>query len=114
MHRTPVREGVKPSQKKKLTFDIKLSPSDLEKKVKPKSDPYEDTLSRRISAFSSFGQRADFTDDLQMSFTLLTSALNAWLGYNNELSWRLVEYDGPIVKRYPWRAPHSHQVRWKK
>lgn len=114
IHTTPVRYGVNPSQKKRLVFDIQLSSKGLEKKVKPKSDPYEDTLNRRISAFQNFGTRADFTEDLQRTFGLLTTTLNAWLGYNNELSWRVVKYDGPIVKRYPWRAPHSHNVRWKK
>jgi len=114
IHTTDVRKEVKPSQKKRLRFNIKLDSDVFEKKIKPKDNPYADTMNRRLLAFQSFGQRADFTDDLQRTFALLVSSLNAWAGYNNELSWKAVGYDGPLVKRFPWKKPHSHKVKWKK
>lgn len=115
IHTTPIRRNVSPSDTANLMFDEELSENDLEPRIKPTEDPYADNMSRRIEAFSTFGQRANFTDDLQRSFTLLLSTLNAWTGYNNELSWDRIGYDGPQVDRYPWRTNHKpHTVKWKK
>jgi hypothetical protein len=115
IHTTKVRRDVKKTQQTKLTFNITLDPNSFENKVKPKDDPFSDVMNRRIGSFSSFGQRADFTDDLQRTFTLLLGTLNAWVNYNSEFSWRHIGYDGPLVKRYPWRTEHKpHKVKWKK
>jgi hypothetical protein len=114
IHTTKVRRDVKKSQKTRLTFNISLDPKSFENRVKPKEDPFSDVMNRRIGSFSSFGQRADFTDDLQRTFTLLLTTLNAWASYNNEASWRKIGYDGPLVQRYPWRTEHKpHKVKWK-
>ena len=111
IHTTKVRRDVKNTQKTKLTFNISLDPNSFENRVKPKDDPFSDVMNRRIGSFSSFGQRADFTDDLQRTFTLLLGTLNAWVNYNSEFSWRQIGYDGPLVDRYPWRREHKpHKV----
>lgn len=115
IHTTKLRKDIKKSQTKRLTFNVTLDPKSFENRIKPKEDPFSDVMNRRIRSFSSFGQRADFTDDLQRTFVLMLSSLNAWSRYNNEASWSKIGYDGPLVGRYPWRTKHKpHKVRWRK
>lgn len=70
---------------------------------------------RILSAFSSIGDTITLNNsEFQRNFRLLTSSINAWLIYANEVNWTKIGYDGPQVPRYPWQVPnHSHKLSWE-
>lgn len=72
---------------------------------------------RIVSAFT-FSSATDTIilnySDIESNFRVLTSSINAWLRYTNELIWKKIGYDGAQVPRYPWQYPeHSHRLSWE-
>ena len=90
-----------------LTFDITI-----QKENHFVDSPYDAANAKRMAAFVRVGDSMDLTGNVRNSFALLTQTLNAWLLYTNEVKWNLIQYDGPQVKRYPWRNPHTHKLKW--
>lgn len=90
-----------------LVFDINLV-----EKVPFVDSPYDSANTKRIASFASIGDTIDLTDNVENSSRLLLQTLNAWLLYTNESVWKSIGYDGPQVKRYPWRDQHSHELEW--
>ena len=74
------------------------------------NDIYSNNGQRILSAFSSLGDTITLNNsNAARNFQLLTSSINAWLIYTNELSWKRIGYDGPQVPRHPLKSPnHSH------
>lgn len=117
IHTTPVRRGVNPSNKKNLTFKITLNLENLENKVKPKDDPFSESMDLRQEAFQTFLERGDFFGDLQLTFTTLLETVIASTEYSTRQhpkKFGYDRYDGPIVPRYPWRTKRKVKVPWKK
>jgi hypothetical protein len=79
------------------------------------TDIYSNNGQRILSAFSSLGDVITLnTSNTVRNFQLLTSSINAWLIYTNELIWKRIGYDGPQVPRYPLKFPdHSHNLSWE-
>lgn len=78
-------------------------------------DIYFNNSQRILSAFSSLGDVVTLNNsNAARNFQLLTSSINAWLNYTNELSWKRIGYDGPQVPRYAYKTPnHSHGLTWE-
>jgi len=78
-------------------------------------DIYSNNSQRILSAFSSLGDVVTLNNsNAARNFQLLSSSINAWLIYTNELSWKTIGYDGPQVPRYPNKFPnHSHKLIWE-
>ena len=109
---TEIRRGVEASDTRRLTFDIILG--SLEKSAEPPADPYSQTNQRVVTAFAKIGDAVDVgVGDTARTFRLLISAVNAWNLYTREDMWKLIQYDGPQVPRYPWKSKHEHDLRWE-
>jgi len=80
------------------------------------NDIYANNSQRILSAFSSLGDVITLNNsNAARNFQLLSSSINAWLIYANELSWKRIGYDGPQVPKYPFKLPdHSHKLTWEK
>lgn len=80
------------------------------------NDIYANNNQRILSAFSSLGDVITLNNsNAARNFQLLSSSINAWLIYANELSWKRIGYDGPQVPKYPFKLPdHSHKLTWEK
>jgi len=78
-------------------------------------DIYANNSQRILSAFSSLGDVITLNNsNAARNFQLLSSSINAWLIYANELSWKRIGYDGPQVPKYPFKLPgHSHKLTWE-
>jgi hypothetical protein len=78
-------------------------------------DIYFNNSQRILSAFSSLGDVVTLNNsNAARNFQLLSSSINAWLIYTNELSWKRIGYDGPQVPRYAYKTPdHSHRLTWE-
>jgi hypothetical protein len=78
-------------------------------------DIYANNSQRILSAFSSLGDVITLNNsNAARNFQLLSSSINAWLIYANELSWKRIGYDGPQVPKYPFKLPgHSHRLTWE-
>ena len=78
-------------------------------------DIYANNSQRILSAFSSLGDVITLNNsNAARNFQLLSSSINAWLIYANELSWKRIGYDGPQVPKYPFKSPsHSHKLTWE-
>ena len=78
-------------------------------------DIYANNSQRILSAFSSLGDVITLNNsNAARNFQLLSSSINAWLIYANELSWKRIGYDGPQVPKYPSKLPgHSHRLTWE-
>ena len=78
-------------------------------------DIYANNSQRILSAFSSLGDVITLNNsNAARNFQLLSSSINAWLIYANELSWNRIGYDGPQVPKYPFKLPgHSHRLTWE-
>ena len=78
-------------------------------------DIYFNNSQRILSAFSSLGDVVTLNNsNAARNFQLLSSSINAWLIYTNELSWKRIGYDGPQVPRYSYKTPnHSHRLIWE-
>ena len=78
-------------------------------------DIYANNSQRILSAFSSLGDVITLNNsNAARNFQLLSSSINAWLIYANELSWNRIGYDGPQVPKYPFKFPnHSHKLTWE-
>ena len=78
-------------------------------------DIYANNSQRILSAFSSLGDVITLNNsNAARNFQLLSSSINAWLIYANELSWNRIGYDGPQVPKYPFKSPsHSHKLTWE-
>jgi hypothetical protein len=78
-------------------------------------DIYFNNSQRILSAFSSLGDVVTLNNsNAARNFQLLSSSINAWLIYTNELSWKRIGYDGPQVPRYAYKTPdHSHRLIWE-
>jgi hypothetical protein len=83
--------------------------------LNPFTDIYSNNSQRILSAFSSLGDVSTLNNsNAARNFQLLSSSINAWVIYTNELSWKRIEYDGPQVPRYPSKSPnHSHSLAWE-
>jgi hypothetical protein len=79
------------------------------------NDIYANNSQRILSAFSSLGDVVTLNNsNAARNFQLLSSSINAWLIYANELSWKRIGYDGPQVPEYPSKLPgHSHRLTWE-
>ena len=79
------------------------------------NDIYANNNQRILSAFSSLGDVITLNNsNAARNFQLLSSSINAWLIYANELSWKRIGYDGPQVPKYPFKLPdHSHKLTWE-
>jgi len=79
------------------------------------NDIYANNSQRILSAFSSLGDVITLNNsNAARNFQLLSSSINAWLIYANELSWKRIGYDGPQVPKYPFKLPdHSHKLTWE-
>ncbi|MGH9981307.1 MAG: hypothetical protein ACRD6U_07120, partial [Nitrososphaeraceae archaeon] len=79
------------------------------------NDIYANNSQRILSAFSSLGDVITLNNsNAARNFQLLSSSINAWLIYTNELSWKRIGYDGPQVPKYPLKLPgHSHRLTWE-
>lgn len=107
LYKTDTKSPSSPNDDENLTFDITVTKDD------PFTDsPYDAANGRRIAAFARIGDSIDVTDNIQNSSMLLLQTVNAWLLYTNEAMWNHIGYDGPQVKRYPWRNPHTHKLEW--
>jgi hypothetical protein len=115
LHRTEKVE-VKGDGKKNgtVTISVKVIIDSKEKKTElPTSDLYW-TNQRIISTFSSVGDTITFNNnDFQRNFRLLTSSINAWLIYTNDVIWKKIGYDGPQVPRFPLKSKHTHRLSWE-
>ena len=107
-HTTDTKSPSGPDDVENLTFDIMI-----QKENHFVDSPYDAANAKRMAAFVRVGDSIDLTDNVRNSFGLLTQTLNAWLLYTNEVQWNLIQYDGPQVKRYPWRNPHTHKLKWE-
>jgi hypothetical protein len=78
-------------------------------------DIYANNSQRILSAFSSLGDVITLNNsNAARNFQLLSSSINAWLIYANELGWKRIGYDGPQVPKYPSKLPgHSHRLTWE-
>jgi hypothetical protein len=78
-------------------------------------DIYANNSQRILSAFSSLGDVITLNNsNAARNFQLLSSSINAWLIYANELSWKRIGYDGPQVPKYPFKLlGHSHRLNWE-
>ena len=78
-------------------------------------DIYANNSQRILSAFSSLGDVITLNNsNAARNFQLLSSSINAWLIYANELSWKRIGYDGPQVPKYPFKLPgHNHRLTWE-
>jgi len=106
-HTTKTKSPSNPNDAANLTFDITI-----QKENSFDDSPYDAANIKRIAAFARVGDSIDLTDNVRNSFRLLTQTINAWLLYTNESKWNLIKYDGPQVKRYPWRNQHTHKLKW--
>jgi len=104
---TNTKSPSSPDDVENLTFDIII-----QKENSFVDSPYDAANIKRTAAFTRVGDSIDLTGNIRNSFGLLTQTLNAWLLYTNEDKWNLIKYDGPQVKRYPWRNPHTHKLKW--
>jgi hypothetical protein len=79
------------------------------------NDIYANNSQRILSAFSSLGDVITLNNsNAARNFQLLSSSINAWLIYANEISWKRIGYDGPQVPKYPFKMPdHSHKLTWE-
>jgi hypothetical protein len=79
------------------------------------NDIYANNSQRILSAFSSLGDVVTLNNsNAARNFQLLSSSINAWLIYANELSWNRIGYDGPQVPKYPFKSSgHSHKLKWE-
>ena len=79
------------------------------------NDIYSNNSERILSAFSSLGDVVTLNNsNAARNFQLLSSSINAWLIYANEISWKKIGYDGPQVPKYPFKLPgHSHRLAWE-
>ena len=110
---TEIRRGVEASNTRGLTFDIVLG--SLEKSAEPPVDPYSQNNQRVLAAFARIGDTVDVgVGDTARTFRLLTSAVNAWNLYTREDMWRVIQYDGPQVPKYPWKSKHEHELGWER
>jgi hypothetical protein len=83
--------------------------------LSPSTDIYSNNSQRILSAFTSLGDVSTLNNSNAVrNFQLLSSSINAWLIYTNELSWKRIGYDGPQVPKYPYKSPnHSHSLAWE-
>jgi len=107
LYRTTTKSPSDENDSENLVFDITLT-----EKIPFIDSPYDSANAKRIASFASIGDTIDLTDNLENSSRLLLQTLNAWLLYTNEAVWKSIGYDGPQVKRYPWRDPHPHKLEW--
>ena len=110
---TETRRGVKPSDKKNLTFDIILD--SLEKKLPiTDDDPYSHNIDRFPADFGRLGEAVDMNNtDIATTFGLLMNTIDAWILYTRPETWAVIGYDGPQVPRYPWKEEHAHKLAWE-
>ena len=107
LYRTTAKSPSNENDSENLVFDITLT-----EKTTFVDSPYDSANAKRIASFASIGDAIDLTDNVENSSRLLLQTLNAWLLYTNEPVWNSIGYDGPQVKRYPWRDPHPHKLEW--
>ena len=107
IYQTSAKNPSGPNDTLNLTFDISIPEENYFV-----DSPYDFTNAKRIASFANIGDSLDLTDNVLNSSRLLLQTVNAWLLYTNETVWKSVGYDGPQVKRYPWRDQHSHNLKW--
>jgi hypothetical protein len=98
-----------------ITIDLNSIDNEIIGLSNISNDIYSNNGQRILSAFSSLGDTVTLNNsNAARNFQLLTSSINAWLIYTNELSWNRIRYDGPQVPRYPLKSPnHSHNLSWE-
>jgi hypothetical protein len=101
-----------------VEIPITINRRDIDKEIgllNISNDIYSNNGQRILSAFSSLGDTITLNNsNAARNFQLLSSSINAWLIYTNELNWKRIGYDGPQVPRYPLKSPsHSHSLSWE-
>ena len=104
--------------KEQIEIPITINLDSIDNKIgllNTSDDIYANNSQRILSAFSSLGDVITLNNsNAARNFQLLSSSINAWLIYTNELSWKRIGYDGPQVPKYPFKFPnHSHKLTWE-
>jgi hypothetical protein len=105
--------------KDQIEIPITINLDSLDNKIgllnSSSNDIYANNSQRILSAFSSLGDVITLNNsNAARNFQLLSSSINAWLIYTNELSWKRIGYDGPQVPKYPLKLHgHSHRLTWE-
>ena len=120
IHKTDILkiESIDDKNKEQIEIPITINLDSLDNKselLNTSSDIYANNSQRILSAFSSLGDVITLNNsNAARNFQLLSSSINAWLIYANELSWNRIGYDGPQVPKYPFKLPgHSHRLTWE-
>lgn len=120
IHQTEILkiEGID-KNKEQIEIPITINLDSIDGKIEllntSSNDIYANNSQRILSAFSSLGDVVTLNNsNAARNFQLLSSSINAWLIYANELSWNRIGYDGPQVPKYPSKLPgHSHRLTWE-
>ena len=121
IHKTDILkiESIDDKNKELIEIPITINLDSIDNKINllntSSSDIYANNSQRILSAFSSLGDVITLNNsNAARNFQLLSSSINAWLIYANELSWNRIGYDGPQVPKYPFKSPgHSHKLTWE-
>ena len=104
--------------KEQIEIPITINLDSIDNKIgllNTSGDIYANNSQRILSAFSSLGDVITLNNsNAARNFQLLSSSINAWLIYANELGWKRIGYDGPQVPKYPFKLPgHNHTLTWE-
>ena len=120
IHKTDILkiESIDKNKEEQIEIPVTLNLDSLDNKIElltTSNDIYANNSQRILSAFSSLGDVITLNNsNAARNFQLLSSSINAWLIYANELSWKRIGYDGPQVPKYPFKFPgHSHRLTWE-
>ncbi len=101
IHKTDILkiEGIDKNQEQ-VDIPITINLDSIDEKIRlvniSSDDIYANNSQRILSAFSSLGDVITLNNsNAARNFQLLSSSINAWLIYANELSWNRIGYDGP-------------------
>jgi hypothetical protein len=121
IHKTDILkiESIDKNKEEQIEIPVTINLDSLDNKIEllnTSNDIYANNSQRILTAFSSLGDVITLNNsNAARNFQLLSSSINAWLIYANELSWKRIGYDGPQVPKYPFKFPgHSHRLTWEK
>lgn len=120
IHKTDILkiESIDKNKEEQIEIPVTINLDSLDNKIEllnTSNDIYANNNQRILTAFSSLGDVITLNNsNAARNFQLLSSSINAWLIYANELSWKRIGYDGPQVPKYPFKDPgHSHRLTWE-
>jgi hypothetical protein len=120
IHKTDILkiESIDKNKEEQIEIPVTLNLDSLDNKIElltTSNDIYANNSQRILSAFSSLGDVITLNNsNAARNFQLLSSSINAWLIYANELGWKIIGYDGPQVPKHPFKLPgHSHRLAWE-